>query len=359
MNQRAMLGLFISGALAILLAGVFVIGSQNRMFTRTYRLQAQFPTVSGLLAGAEVRLGGLRKGTVEEIRLPADPRSQVLVTLSLDAATARLVKTDSVAAIETEGLLGNKFIALTFGSPGAPEVRDGATLASAPLLDVSDLIRKTNAIMDSTQSTMKHLEASSAELATMTARINRGQGSVGALLHERTLYDSLSATAAEAHEAMVHARSGAAAFDDDMQALKANILFRGFFKDRGYQDASELTKWEVAELPAGPPARTFTFTAQALFAKPDAAQLKGRKALNEVGAYLEKTPFTLVVVRAFSGGKGDKDANKLITQGQAMVVRSYLAERFDLDDAKLRTKAMGEVTTGEPGKERWVEILVF
>jgi outer membrane protein OmpA-like peptidoglycan-associated protein len=263
----------------------------------------------------------------------------VVVTLSLDAATARLVKTDSLAAIETEGLLGNKFIAVSFGSPGAPEVRDGATLASAPLLDVSDLLRKTNDIMDTTASTMKHLEATSADLAAMTGRVSRGEGSLGALLHERALYDSLTATA-------VHAQAGAAAFNEDMQALKSNIFFRGYFKDRGYQDASELAKWEIAELPAAAPAKTFSFTAQALFAKPDAAQLKGRKALNEVGAYLEKTPFTLVVIQAFSGGKGDKDANLLLTQAQAMVVRTYLADRFDLDDAKVKTKGMGEATGG-------------
>lgn len=359
MPKMARLGLFIVASLAILFAGVFIIGNQQGLFTHTYHLRTEFATVSGLLSGAEVRIGGLRKGTIEAIRLPESPLGKVSVTLSLDRSTSKLVKTDSLAAIETEGLLGNKYLAISFGSPDAPEVKDWATIASAPPLDVADLLKKTNAIMDTTHSAMKHVDATVTELATMAARVNRGEGTVGALLHERTLYTKFTATADEANATLVQAKVGLTAFQENMQALKKNFLLRGYFKERGYGDATELTKWELPNLPGTEPLKKFTFAAKDLFAKADTAQLKHKKPLNEVGSFLEQNAFTLVVVQAFSGLKGDQDENLTLTQAQAMVVRTYLADRFDVDDGKVKTMGMGEVAATVAGRDHWIEISVF
>ena len=52
------------------------------------------------------------------------------------------MRADSVAAIYTEGLLGNKFVDISFGSPGAAEVRDGNHIAGAPPFDMSDLMTR-------------------------------------------------------------------------------------------------------------------------------------------------------------------------------------------------------------------------
>ncbi len=358
MTKMARLGLFLVASLGILLAGVFIIGSQRRLFTRSYRLQARFASVSGLLTGAEVRIGGVRKGTVDVIQLPGSPTGQVVVTMSLDRATSSLVKTDSLAAIETEGLLGNKYLAVSFGSPGAAEVKDGDLIASEPPLDVSGLLKKSQEIMDTTHSAMKNLDALSAEMSTLTSRLNRGDGTVGALLNDRALYDQLNAAAVDARKTMVQARIGVTAFQEDMQALKSNILFRGYFKDRGYQDAADLTRWELEKLPAAAPARTFSFALRDLFEPSDGAKLKDRKRLDEVGAELERQPFSLALVQVFSGLKGNRDDNLVLTQAQAMVVRSYLAERFELDDARLKTKGMGE-TAAEPGQEGRVVISIY
>jgi phospholipid/cholesterol/gamma-HCH transport system substrate-binding protein len=346
----ARLGLFLIGSLGLFILGVFIIGDQQRLFTRSYRLRTRFPGVSGLLTGAEVRVGGVRKGTVAEIRLPATPTEQVLVTLSMDRSTAGLVKADSLAAIETEGLLGNKYLAVSFGSPGAAPVQDWDLIGSAPPLDLSDLFKKTQLIMDTTHHAIKNLDAVSAQLVTFTTRINHGEGTLGALVKDRRLYDQLSATAGQA-------KAGVAAFQENMQALKGNFLFRGYFKDRGYQDGADLTRWEVARMPTVPPIRSFTFPARELFAKAD-AKLTGPKALDPVGAYLEHNPFGLAVIQTFSGAKGDVDANLILTQAQALVLRSYLAGRFELDDAKVKTRAMGE-SQAEPGQGGWIVVSIY
>jgi phospholipid/cholesterol/gamma-HCH transport system substrate-binding protein len=366
MKKMALLGLFIFSALLILFAGVFVIGNQQRLFTRSFYLRAEFATVSGLLRGAEVRIGGVRKGTVDEIRLPSRPGAKVLVVMSLDSSTRNLVKQDSVAAIETEGLLGNKFMALSFGSPEAAGVKDWDTVASAAPLDVADLFKKTSDIMDTTHSTMKHLETTSEHIATITARVDRGEGTLGALLKDRALYDRLAsattdiaATSTEARKTVAQARVGVTAFTENMQALKQNFLFRGYFKDRGYLDATELTKWEIETVPAALPMKTFLLASSDLFEKPATVKLKDKRRLNEVGVYLEKNPFSLVLVQAFTGLAGDHDENLVLTQAQAMVVRNYLADKFEFDDSKLKTKGMGEVPAKAPGPSHWIEISVY
>jgi outer membrane protein OmpA-like peptidoglycan-associated protein len=366
MTKIALLGLFIFAALMILFAAVFVIGDQQLLFTKSYHLRTEFFTVSGLLNGAEVRIGGLRNGTVDAIRLPSRPEGKLVVSMSLDNSTRNLVKQDSIAAIETEGLLGNKFVAISFGSLEATAVKDGDTIPSAPPLDLSDLLKKSNAIMDTTQSAMKNVDTASAQIAAITSRINRGEGTVGALLNERALYNQLSsamtditATAGEARETVVQARVGLTAFQENMQALKRNFFFRGFFQSRGYMDSTELTKWEIEKIPDAVPVKKFVFLAQELFDKPDTAKLKDKKRLNEVGAYLEKNPFGLVVVQAFCGRAGDHEENLVLTQAQAMVVRDYLADKFEFDDTKLKTKGMGEVAPTEQGRIHWVEISVY
>ena len=366
MTKMALLGLFIFAALVILFAAVFIIGGQQLLFTTTYHLRAEFSTVSGLLNGAEVRIGGLRNGTVDEIRLPSRPGEKVVVSMSLDSSTRNLVKKDSIAAIETEGLLGNKFLAISFGSLEAAGVKDWDTITSAPPLDLSDLLKKSNEIMDTTHSAMKNVDTATAQIAAITSRINRGDGTVGALVNERALYNQLAAamtditaTAGDARETVVQARVGLTAFQENMQALKRNFFFRGFFKDRGYMDSTELTKWEIQKIPDAAPLKKFTFSAQELFDKPDAAKLKDKKRLNEVGAFLEKNPFGLVVVQAFSGSAGDHEENLVLTQAQAMVVRDYLADKFELDDTKLKTKGMGEVAPTEKGRDNWIEISVY
>ena len=116
MSRAARLGAFIIATLAILAAGIFVIGSKQYLFTSTYRLKAQFATVVGLDSGAEVRVGGVHSGTVRGIELPNNPAGKITVLMDLQRSTHDIIKQDSVAAIETEGLLGNEYVSISFGS---------------------------------------------------------------------------------------------------------------------------------------------------------------------------------------------------------------------------------------------------
>jgi phospholipid/cholesterol/gamma-HCH transport system substrate-binding protein len=115
MSRAARIGAFIVATLAILVAGIFVIGSKQYLFSSTYQLKTKFDNVVGLDAGGDVRVGGVHSGTVRNIVLPHKPGDKVTVVMDLSKSTHEIIKQDSVASIETEGLLGNQYLAISFG----------------------------------------------------------------------------------------------------------------------------------------------------------------------------------------------------------------------------------------------------
>jgi len=191
MSRVARLGAFIALTLAALAAGVFIIGSKEFLFSSTYTLKTQFDNVAGLASGANVLVGGVVSGDVQAITLPHKPGGKVTVVLELDKRTREIVKQDSVASIETEGLLGNQYVAVSFGSAGQSEVRDGDTIAGIPPLEMSELIKKTSGILDSSQQAINNATLATAHLNSVTAKIDSGQGTVGALVNDKQLYNNL------------------------------------------------------------------------------------------------------------------------------------------------------------------------
>src|ERR1700690_4084809 len=130
MSRAARLGAFILLGLTILASGIFIIGGKQDLFTSTYRLKAEFSSVVGLDAGAEVRVGGVHTGSVRAIELPSKPTDKITVVMDLQKSTHDIIKQDSVANIQTEGLLGNEYISISFGSADGLNVKDGDTIGS-------------------------------------------------------------------------------------------------------------------------------------------------------------------------------------------------------------------------------------
>jgi phospholipid/cholesterol/gamma-HCH transport system substrate-binding protein len=341
MSSNFRLGVFIVFTLAILAGGIFLIGENAMLFRSTYRVQANFDNVAGLIEGAMVRVGGVQKGTVKAIRLPDRPDGKVVVALNLDKSTRSIIKKDSVAAIKSEGLLGDKYVEVSFGSDDSPQVRNGDQIGSQPPIDISDLIKKTDVILDTTQEAVGHVRDATGDLKSIANKVDQGKGSIGAMINDKALYQQATA--------------GATAFSEDMEALKHNFLLRGFFRKRGYENANDLKKNLITSLPSQPVAKTFSYVPAKLFSKPDSAKLKNPKDLDQVGHYLEQNRFGVVVVQVSTGMKGVKDKNREVSQAQAMVIRDYLGQHFKLDDARLKTMGLGE-GDGDQGK---VEILIY
>jgi phospholipid/cholesterol/gamma-HCH transport system substrate-binding protein len=335
MSRAARLGAFIIATLGILVVGTVIIGDHQYLFSSTYVLKSQFATVAGLSAGADVEVGGVHSGTVRSIDLPHEPGGKVTVVMDLSKSTHEIIKQDSVASIETEGLLGNQYLAISFGSPGGSDVRDGDMIASEPPLEMADLIKKTNAILDSSQQTV-------ANLASISAKVDTGKGTAGALVNDKQLYANLAETTSDARDTMVQAQAGVTDFQENMEALKHNFFLSGYFNKRGYEDSADLAANEIGQLPADPPLKTFTYSSKQLFDKVDSAKLKNQKSLNACGEFLADNQYGYAVVVVSAGASGDAQKDLVLTEGRAMVVREYLVETYGFDDSHLRTLGMGK-----------------
>src|SRR5580698_6990594 len=342
MSRAARLGAFIIATLAILVAGIFIIGGKQYLFSSTYQLKAQFDNVEGLDAGGDVRVGGVHSGTVSSIVLPHKPGEKVTVIMDLGNSTHEIIKQDSVASIETEGLLGNLFLAISFGSAGTAGVRDGDTIASLPPLEMAQLLNKMSGILDSSQQAIHNATQATANLSSISAKIDGGQGTAGALVNDKQLYSNLEQTTGAMRDTMVQAEAGVTDFQENMEAMKHNFFLRGYFKSRGYEDSAELAKNEIDRLPQSTAIKDFTYSSKQLFDKQDSAKLKNQKSLNACGEFLANNQFAFAVVAVSAGMEGDTQKDLVLTQARAMVVREYLVEKFGFDDSQLRTLGMGK-----------------
>jgi phospholipid/cholesterol/gamma-HCH transport system substrate-binding protein len=358
MSRAARLGAFIVATLAILVTGIFVIGSKQYLFSSTYQLKAQFANVEGLDAGGDVRVGGVHSGTVHSIVLPNKPGGMVTVIMDMGKSTHEIIKQDSVASIETEGLLGNQFLAISFGSAGTAGVQDGDTISSLPPLEMAQLLNKMSGILDSSQQAVHNATQATANLDSISAKIDRGQGTAGALVNDKQLYSNLEQTTATMNATMLQAKAGVTDFQENMEAMKHNFLLKGYFKNRGYEDSDELAKNEIERLPQSVPTKAFTFSTKQLFDKQDSAKLKNQKSLNAGGEFLANNHFGFAVVVASTGMEGDAQKDLVLTQARAMVVREYLVENFGFDDSQLKTLGMGKEsdTNSDAG---WGKLQIF
>lgn len=298
MSRAFRLGIFVVTTLLILIGGVLLIGNKQFLFRRTYRLGAEFQNVAGLSNGAEVQVGGIHAGTVKYISLPGSPNGKLTVMMDMADSTKNIIRRDSVATIKTEGLLGNKYVEISFGSGKAPPIENGDIIRGGTPENFSDA--------------------------------------------------AIAATD--------QAKTAAAAFQDDADALKDNFLLRGFFKDRGYEDLSELQNNKISKLPSRPSSKEFVYAAKNIFDKPEGAKLKNKKKLDEAGRFLEQNKFILAVVAA-SEGKGDTSKDRVLTLARAYVIRDYLVQNFKFDDTRMKIIGLGKSPKDDETNK--VEILIY
>jgi outer membrane protein OmpA-like peptidoglycan-associated protein len=256
--------------------------------------------------------------------------------------------------------LGNQFVAISFGSAGQREVRNGDMLRSEQPLLMADIYKKANDILDSSQQAIQNTDQATAHLNSISAKIDSGQGTAGALVNDKQLYNSLQQTTTTLHDTMLQAQTGVTDFQENMEALKHNFFLSGYFKKRGYEDSAGLIANQIASLPIDAPLRTFSFTAKQLFDAQDSAKLKDQKQLNAGGAFLAQNQFGFAVVVVSAGAEGDTQKDRVLSEARAMVVRAYLVENFGFDDTQLKTFSLGKQAGSKPqGDWGTIQILIF
>jgi len=306
--KGARLGLFTFLGTVILVMGIFLIGNKDLLFLETFELKSYFPTVEGLRVGAPVRLTGIDVGSVKSIEFIADTTSKILVTMKIRRDVQQFIKKDSRASIETEGLVGNKVLIIYGGSGQVPAVEDGDVLPIKTTATYAEIVEETQGILNYIKEITKEFSITlkkvnegegtlgqllndkklyqSLDQATLTAnqtmigltgslkeitnvvtglgiylvnviasvdstikkvdnlvlRVNQGEGVLGALVSDKSAYDSVKAIINNLIITANQARMGAERFAENMEALKHNWLFKGYFERRGYWERSEYEK---------------------------------------------------------------------------------------------------------------------
>ena len=168
-------GLIVSALLAFM-AVVVLIGDQNNLFRPMNHYNVRFANVQGLQAGNPVQLSGVSVGRVLEITLPEDPQENELrVRIAVDRRYAERLRGDSEARIRTLGLLGDKFIALTSGTPDQPVIPHQGEIHAASSAGVDQLLKSGEGVMENAATI-------SASLARLLQRLEKGDSVLGLLL---------------------------------------------------------------------------------------------------------------------------------------------------------------------------------
>ena len=167
---------------------IFLMSGTGGLFTKKILIKSYFDNASGLRVGAPVRLQGVDIGNVTGIRIvPNKKLTPVEVTMKITMKYQDALHRDSVTALETAGVLGETYIDIDSSQAKGPIVQEGDELAIREHPDFNDVVR-------SSQGTLQNLDALIKRLDRIVAFVESGQGSIGKLIYDPTLYGRLNTT---------------------------------------------------------------------------------------------------------------------------------------------------------------------
>jgi phospholipid/cholesterol/gamma-HCH transport system substrate-binding protein len=172
-------GLFIVLGFALFTGILFLVGSRQNLFAKHIDVYAEFSNLGGLGNGAKVRVDGLDAGQVKRIEAPPSPSGKFRLELQISDKLRGMVRTDSIASIETEGVVGDKYISITKGSDRAPEAGPATTLRGKETPDIAALLDKGSGVLSDLDDTIKDLRGhADLTLNTMTKTLRDADGIV-------------------------------------------------------------------------------------------------------------------------------------------------------------------------------------
>lgn len=222
-SQKIKVGIFTTATILLLLIGIFLIGRNKSMFRSTIILYGTFKNVGGLLEGNNIRFVGINVGTVESIDILSD--STARVGLRVQKKVQPFIKQGAIASISSDGLMGDKLVAISSGTNTTKPVNDGDAINTVEPMQLDKVMGRISGVAE-------NAEVITGQLAGIVTQVNQGKGSVGRLLYSDSLARSLEGTISEAKGTMRSAHKGAEGFSENMEALKHNFLLRGYFRKK-------------------------------------------------------------------------------------------------------------------------------
>lgn len=142
-------GIFVMAGLILAMYIIFMIGGESQLFRSQYTLKTTFKDISGLRVGAPVQLAGYKVGFVDSINFPKDlAKKEIELSLKIDKKFQDRIRSDSTATINTQGLLGDKFIYISVGSLEQPVLNNKEGLIAKDTVSIFNLVEKGGEIMD-------------------------------------------------------------------------------------------------------------------------------------------------------------------------------------------------------------------
>lgn len=229
MSRPVKVGIFLLGGIALFCLGLVLVGSSAHLFGSHFVVYADFNNIQSLSGGSSVSVGGMSAGQVEGIQVPTDPNGKFRLKLSVDQKFRALVRQDSIATIETQGMVGNEFVNIAKGSASSPQC-DRCTLPAQEPTSMSAMMKKAGDLMQNLQSTIAEIRpkaesaignissaaahansmiaavqpnvvALSRNANAIVAGIRKGHGAAGKLLTDKTVAADVSTTIANAKQA--------------------------------------------------------------------------------------------------------------------------------------------------------------
>ncbi len=268
-SQKIKIGLFVVAGLLVLLAGVFLIGSKKAMFSSTYNVYGTFRNTGGLQAGGQIRFGGVNVGTIKGIRIMTD--TMVRVDMVIQSDKREFMKNDVVASVGSDGLMGDKLLEISPGSPTAPLLKAGDQIKTAEPTDFGAIINKFTVVANNAEvitgalaqmalqikdgngsisrllyrndlamgleGTMNNAKSITGAMQGIATHIQSGQGSLGSLIYTDSLSKGLEKTVSSANYALLTVQKAADNFGENMKALQGNYFLKGYFKKKAKAQA--------------------------------------------------------------------------------------------------------------------------
>lgn len=249
-NRLAAVGAFVIIGIILFAVGLYLIGNRRMMFSETFEVYAEFSRVAGLQNGGMVRVAGLDAGEVESIHLPTSPSGKFRVKLRVRQDMHALIRLDSVASIQSDGLVGNKFIQVESGTDESPVVPDRGTIMSREPFDLADMLERVNGTIDlvttmitdvrvrlddallsvsamadegqkmiadvsgEVQAITKSGQKVAADLQMIVAGVQQGRGSLGKFVNDDAVYERVKSIASEAERAVSNLREASESAKD-------------------------------------------------------------------------------------------------------------------------------------------------
>jgi phospholipid/cholesterol/gamma-HCH transport system substrate-binding protein len=206
-RQSLKVGIFVVGLTVTLFASVFVLGGSSEMFESRYKLYGTWADVAGLKEGAVVRLAGWDVGEVSAIRFSDDLAARELtVEMRVLGRYKPRIRGDSEARIDTVGVLGDKYVSISMGSPTEDQKADGDSLTTRAPLDILGYTKKFEDILHNTSSISRKFdlmlgdeeEVVQAKLAKsfehmegLLGAARSGEGVLHALVYDKEMTDNV------------------------------------------------------------------------------------------------------------------------------------------------------------------------